>query len=476
MEAVKCKGVSFTYPKSENSALKNISLSINEGEFVLMLGASAAGKSTLLKLLKKELAPHGELEGTVEVNKSAGYVSQNVDESIVCDKVRSELAFGLTNMGLNANETELLIAETASYFNLEDKLDCDISSLSGGEKQLVNLAAVMIMKPGILLLDEPCSQLDPVAAERFVNLVKKLHSDLGITVIISEHSTNLVYDCADSVMLLDKGELIIMDTPEKTAEYLKEKSHKMYAAVPAKYRLGEYTEKPFENSEQKPETAVKCKNLCFAYEKGRNVLSDLDIVIYKNTVNGIIGANASGKSTLMKVLAGVCQKQGGKIKTDLSVSMLTQNVYDLFTKERCGDEVTFGDNTDFLEIDYIKERHPYDLSGGEAQRLALAMVLERNADIILLDEPVKGFDAPLKEKLGELLRELCKKGKTVVVVSHDIDFMGTYCEWCSFLSEGKIVTTARRRDFFSRLSFYTTSLSRLTDGKCVSFEDINEKD
>ncbi len=476
MEAVKCKGVSFTYPENKIPALKNIDLDINGGEFVLMLGASAAGKSTLLKLFKKEIVPFGMLTGNIEISSSVGYVSQNVDESIVCDKVRSELAFGLTNMGLSFDETELLIAETASYFNLEDKLDSEIASLSGGEKQLVNLAAVMIMKPDILLLDEPCSQLDPVAAERFVNLVKKLHGDFGLTVIISEHSTELLYDAADSVIVLDSGELIVKDSPEGVAKYLKNNSHKMFKVVPAKYRLGALSEKPYKAESEKPDIALKCKNIGFAYEKGNNVLSELSFNIYKNKINAIIGANGSGKSTLLKVISGVLKKQGGKVKTDLSVSMLTQNVYDLFTRERCADEVTFGKNTDFLEIDYIKERHPYDLSGGEAQRLALAMVLERGADIILLDEPVKGFDAPLKEKLGALLKKLCENGKTVVIVSHDIDFIGAYCDYCSFLSRGKIITTAERREFFSRLSFYTTSLSRLTKGKCVSFEDIDEQD
>ncbi len=475
MEAVKCKGVSFTYPENRIPALKNIDLDINGGEFILMLGASAAGKSTLLKLLKKEIAPAGELTGEIVINNSVGYVSQNVEESIVCDKVRSELAFGLTNMGLSDGEAELLIAETASYFNLEDKLDSEISSLSGGEKQLVNLAAVMIMKPDILLLDEPCSQLDPVAAERFVNLVKKLHFDFGLTVIISEHTTELLFDTSDKVIVLDSGELIVKDTPENVAKYLRDNAHTMYPAVPSSYRLEGYMLKPYEKKTEKPETALKCKSVTFSYEKGKPVINELSLDIYKNKINAVIGANGSGKSTLLKVIAGVLKKQDGKIKTGLTVSMLTQNVFNLFTKERCGDEVEFGENTDFLEIDYIEERHPYDLSGGEAQRLALAMVLERNADIILLDEPVKGFDAPLKKKLGALLRELCEMGKTVVIVSHDINFIGTYCDYCSFLSQGRIITTAERRDFFSRLSFYTTSLSRITKGKCISFEDIDEE-
>lgn len=475
MEAIKCKGINFTYPKSEYPALSEVSFQLEKGEFCLLMGASAAGKSTLLKLLKKEIAPYGNLEGELEVNLNAGYVGQNVEENIVCDRVRSELSFGLTNLGLSAERTELLVAETASYFNLESKLDKEISNLSGGEKQIVNLAAVMVMKPEILILDEPCSQLDPVSAERFVNLIKKLHEDFGMTVLMSEHSTELLYSYADSIIFLEKGSLKIKDTPAAVCTYLKNSNSKMLGAVPVSFRKDEFDFTHIKEAEkdETPDIAVQLKNIRFAYEKGNDVLAGLDLKLYKNKINSVIGANASGKSTLLKVLAGVCKKQGGKIKNDLTVSLLTQNVYDLFTKEKCADEVIFGEITDFLGIDYIKNMHPYDLSGGEAQRLALAMVLERNADVILLDEPTKGFDAELKIKLAKLLFDLCKKGKTIVLVSHDIEFVGAYTDYCSFLSAGKIVITEPRREFFSNLSFYTTSLSRITNGKCVSLGDLD---
>lgn len=475
MEIINLKGVTFKYPKSEYPALNGISFSVTRGEFSLLMGASAAGKSTLLKLLKKEIAPFGELTGEVNVNVFAGYVGQNVEENIVCDKVRSELTFGLTNLGMSGGRTELLVAETASYFNLEHILDSEISNLSGGEKQIVNLAAVMIMKPEILILDEPCSQLDPVSAERFVNLIKKLHEDFGITIIMSEHSTDLLYSYADSVIFLEKGELKIKGTPKETYCYLKNSKSKMVNAVPVTFRKDEIN---FENvkkteDEEKTETALKMKNVYFSYEKGKEVLDGLNFKVYKNKINAVVGANGSGKSTLLKVISGVCKKQGGKIKNGLTVSLLTQNVFDLFTKEKCEDEVTFGGITDFLGIDYIKNKHPYDLSGGEAQRLALAMVLERNADLILLDEPTKGFDAELKIKLGKLLKDLCEKGKTILIVSHDIEFVGEYSDYCSFLSCGKIITTDNRKDFFSNLSFYTTAVSRITNGKIISLGDLN---
>lgn len=175
MENVICKNISFAYPANEYPTLKNADFSVGKGELCLVIGESGAGKSTLLKLLKREIAPAGRLSGEIIINGTVGYVAQNIDESIVCDRVRSEISFGLTNMGMSGDAIELLVAETASYFNLEDKLDRDILSLSGGEKQMVNLASVMVMKPDVLVLDEPCSQLDPISSSRFAEMVKKLH-------------------------------------------------------------------------------------------------------------------------------------------------------------------------------------------------------------------------------------------------------------------------------------------------------------
>ena len=483
METVNCKGLSFTYPETANPALSDISFTVEKGEFCLVMGASAAGKSTLLKLLKKEIAPAGEKHGELEIFGTAGYVSQNVEESIVCNKVRWELSFGLTNMGMSGDSIELSVAETASYFNLESKLDSDISTLSGGEKQMVNLAAVMIMKPEILVLDEPCSQLDPVSAQRFVQSLKRIHEDFGITVIISEHSTDDFFDYADSIMLLDHGSLYLKDRADKVLNRLKADNHPMLKAVPISYQLD--LEKVKQHCNCIPHDrkhlplrlplAIEMKNVFFAYEKGKDILNGLSLRVYKGRINAVVGPNSSGKSTLLKVIAGVNQKYRGKLKMDGNVSMLCQNVFDLFTKERCGDEVRFGEITDFLEISNIENKHPYDLSGGQAQRLALAKVLERNVDIILLDEPTKGLDALLKIKLASLLEELCRRGKTILIVSHDIEFIGAYCDYASFLSRGRIITTAPRREFFSSVSFYTTAVSRRTGGRYISLKDLENE-
>lgn len=478
MEKISCKDVDFTYPASEYPALTNVTFTIESGELCLVMGESAAGKSTLLKLLKKEIAPAGNLRGKIVVNGTVGYVAQNVEENIVCNKVRSELSFGLSNMGLSGESIELLVAETASYFNLEDKLDFDISSLSGGEKQMVNLAAVMIMKPDILVLDEPTSQLDPVSSERFINMIKKLHRDFSMTIIMSEHRTDSLFDYADIVIFMSKGKTLYSSSPKSLVDYLVESKSEMLNAVPVQMRLfkGASTVKQCRErlkgktinlsscKVKKLDVIVDVKNVCFAYKKGIDVLNSLSLKVYKGKINTVVGPNSGGKSTLLKTIAGVNKHYRGKIRINGKVSMLCQNVYDLFTKEKCADEVDFGDITAFLAIDDIKEQHPYDLSGGQAQRLALAKVLSTAADIILLDEPTKGFDPVLKKKLALILKELCSQGKTVLIVSHDIEFVGEYSDYVSFLSRGKIINTAPRRAFFSSLNFYTTAVSKITNG------------
>lgn len=472
MEAIKCQALTFAYPKTEYPVLSNIDFSVDEGELCLLVGESAVGKSTLIKLLKREIAPNGEQSGDVIVNGTVGYVAQNVEESIVSDKVRSELSFGLTNMGLSGDEIELLVAETASYFNLEDKLDMDISTLSGGEKQIVNLASVMIMKPSILLLDEPTSQLDPISAQRLIQMVVKLHVDFGLTIVISEHNLENLISSVDTVAYIQKNEPIVKNSLDIMIDYLVRNAGRMADVLPMKYRNIDASSINSVADRELSDIALEIKNVSFAYNRGEDILSNASLKVYKGMINAVLGPNSSGKSTLLKVASGVKKQHRGKVKSSGRVSMLCQNVTDLFTMERCRDEVEFGDITSFLGIDDIADKHPFDLSGGQAQRLAIAKVLATNADIILFDEPTKGLDPVLKSKLAKLMRELCDSGRTILIVSHDIEFVGEYADYVSFLSRGRIVTTAPRHKFFSSLSFYTTQLSRLTKGRAISLSDI----
>lgn len=451
MEACNFKNVSFAYPDRTEKALDSVSFRIEKGELCLVIGQSASGKSTLLKLLKKEIAPYGVLDGEVNVSGTVGYVSQYYDESLVTDRVRSELEFSPVNAGMSTEEIELLVAETAAYFNLESKLDSEISTLSGGEKQILSLASVMIMQPDILVLDEPASQLDPFASAAFFDMVRTMHRDFGTTVIMATHTLGAVWDMADSALLLDSGRMLIKNDKNAVSEYIKNNSHPMRAALP------DYQHNTSDESGETSEVVLKAKGLYFAYEKGKDILKGTDITVYKNKINVIVGTNGSGKTTLLKVLCGVKKAYRGKVKTDCRISMLPQNVHDLFTHDTCGEEVEFGELTDTLGISDIKDCHPYDVSGGQAQRLAIAKVLETGADIMLLDEPTKGVDCVHKAELGALLRRLCNEGKTVAVVTHDLGFASEYADYASFLSQGRIIANMPKSQFFSKLRFYKSA-------------------
>lgn len=489
MENICFENVSFAYAVGDKKVLKNVNLEVREGEFCLVIGKSGAGKTTLLKLLKKEIAPAGRLEGIVKTAENVGYVAQNVEESIVTDRVRSELSFGLMNMGLDAEDIELAVAETAGYFNLSGKLDWEIHSLSGGEKQILNLASVMIMKPDVLVLDEPTCQLDPVWAERFVNVIKKLHRDFATTIIVSEHFLDELYSYADSVLLIEDGEAVAKLEPDEMTDFLRRNSNLLLKSIPLSLRLFEGAKTPSQCRQELKNlgmmqifddssidsVAMKIKGICFGYEKNKYVLNDLSLDVFDKKINVVLGPNSCGKSTLLKVCSGVLKAHRGRIKSNGRITMLCQNPFDLFTRDLCRDEVEFGEITDFLGIEDIKNQHPFDISGGQAQRLALAKVLEKNADIILLDEPIKALDCELKQELGALLKTLCSQGKTIVITTHDIDFAGEYGDYISFLSGGEIITTQKKHSFFSSLNFYTTSTSRLCYGVakgCVCEQDL----
>lgn len=489
MESIKVKDLTFSYPKSEYPVISNATFSIKKGEMCLVVGESAVGKSTLIKLLKKEISPFGELLGDIKIDGTVGYVAQNVDETIVSDKVRSELSFGLTNMGKSGDEIDLIVAEAASYFNLESKLDMDISSLSGGEKQMVNLASVMIMKPDILLLDEPTSQLDPVSASRFINMIVRLHHDFGTTILVSEHNLQELISHIDTIIYMKKSSPILKDNADDMVRYIAENAGDMARMLPLNMRLFGDTmtfEECRERIANMPLSApnnitkndsviMQGKNLFFSYNRGEDVLNGATIKLYDGCINAVLGPNSSGKTTLLKVLSGVKKQYRGRVKCDKKVAYLCQNVTDLFTKERCKDEIVVDEWARRLGVDEFLDQHPFDLSGGQAQRLAIVKVLQAGADVILLDEPTKALDPVLKIRLAEILKELCKMGKTIVLVSHDIEFVGEYADYTSFISRGKIVITAPRREFFSSLSFYTTQMSRLTHGVAdgiVSVDDL----
>ncbi len=521
MEQITLENVSFRYPSCEKYALKSINLSVNRGEFLLICGKSGSGKSTLLRLLKPCLSPCGDFHGKIlfngrdisslspkEAAQSIGFTAQNPESGIVCDKVYRELAFGLESLGVERNELRARIAETASFFGIENRFFADTSRLSGGQKQLICLAAATVMRPSVLILDEPTSQLDPVSASRFLQMLAHLNRDVGITVIMTDHSPDASAQYADRIVVTDDGK-IISDLPVlKSAQHLYSLNHPMLKAFPLQtriyvrdthgkndppltvndgrkwlsHRLGGVTPRPVTDKTLpcgKP--AVEIKNARFRYEKnGTDILHDFSFKAYPGEVCALLGGNAVGKTTAFSLISGIIKPYSGKVAVRGGrCAAVSQNPQAMFSHKTLRldinaalnrenlsaeeEKARFDETVALCELTHLLDRHPYDLSGGEQQRAATALALCRAPHILLLDEPTKGLDVDFKEKLGHFIKQLAVSGKTVIITSHDTDFCAEYADRCALMFGGKIVSEGAARHFFSNKSFYTTSARRLTD-------------
>ncbi len=491
MAQIEVEGLSFTYPGCKGKALDSVDFQLGAGELCLLMGKSGSGKSTFLNLLKSDTAPAGQMQGEVKIGTgNVAILKQHVESNIINDTVFGELSFLPANMGLGRKEVLCKIAETANYFNLTDYVDAKTDSLSGGVKQILALACAMSAEPSVLLLDEPTSQLDPVSAELFINTVLKMRREAGITVIIIEHRADALLEEADKIALLDEGKMRFCLPPREAARELTEKDYEIKEILPsftlalpgcpvsfkeAKAKISELKIKEdTEEENTKPEKALTAKSLAYAYEKGKYVLFSLNFTAYKGKINALVGANGTGKTTLLKCLASVLQPQWGKVKGSGKTAYLPQNIESLFLEETVREEAE-GDDKLLQEfgLEAFAERSPFDLSVGEQQRLALLKVIKSGAEILLLDEPTKSIDAVFKKQLGEMLLKFAAGGKTVVLALHDLEFAAMYADYVSLIFNREIVCTEKTKKFFSMFGMYTTSLSRLTNGRAVSLKDID---
>lgn len=485
MAFIKTENLSFSYPKSNKKALKNINIEVEKGEFVLLMGESGSGKSTLLRLLKKEISPFGRVGGNIFTkSKSIAFVGQNPDTSFISETVRGELVFALENKAMSNAQIAVRLGETASFFNIDDLLDSKLSTLSGGTKSAVSIASAIIDDADTIILDEPFAQLDPKAVLSVAAMLKRINEELGVTVIMSSHISAPVINFCDRLIVLKNGESIFSGSVEKALEkdelldffpvYTKIFEERPISIKSAKSLNKNLKEKPLIKSEiTKP--AVELKNICFAYSKNENdILNRLSYTAYQGKINSVIGSNGSGKTTLLKVIAKIQKAYSGKVKTYSRVAYLPQNVKTLFTKDSVGKEIK-KETAELFGISDCIDNHPFDLSGGQAQKLALGILYEQDADIFLLDEPTKAFDFKSKEELKKLLFDFCSHNKTIIIVSHDLDFVGDVSDFVSFLSDGIISKAGDRRAVLSSLKFYTTSVRRITASKlenAVSAEDL----
>ena len=581
MEAFTIKNFSFTYPLSKEPALKNVSFSVEYGDFITVCGKSGCGKSTLLRNLKTVLAPHGAVRGEILFNGKAlsetdlreqtqkiGYVLQNPDNQIVTDKVWHELAFGLESLGYDTKTIRLRVAEMASFFGIQNWFGKNVSELSGGQKQLLNLASIMAMQPDILILDEPTSQLDPIAASDFLETVKKINREIGTTIILTEHRLEEVLPMSDRAIVLDGGQVLFDDTPLMVGAALAKMNHDMFLAMPSAMQVYAGLVKaghvkllgtgqgrsgtdtgcpitvkdgrrwltrifgnhkisidridPAEESlsaaermafgktregtgEQKAGAVAELKDVWFRYERNEpDVIKGLSLKIAPGRLHCIVGGNGTGKSTALALICGIQKPYRGKvILRDREISkykcnelfngllgVLPQNPQTLFVEKTVElDLLEILENkpllgkekqtkiritAEMLEIADLLHMHPYDLSGGEQQRAALAKVLLLEPQLLLLDEPTKGIDNFFKAKLADILKSLLKKGITVLMVSHDIEFCAKYGDVCSMFFDGSIITTNTPNEFFSGNSFYTTAANRMS--RHIFYNAVTTKD
>ena len=533
MEIYSFKNVTFTYPEGERPALRNLSFPVKQGEFLILCGPSGCGKSTLLRHLKPCLTPHGVFSGEIlyggaplcelsqrQQARSIGFVLQSPENQVVTDKVWHELAFGLESLGCDTPTVRRRVAEIAAFFGIEPWFYKSVAELSGGQKQLLSLASVMAMQPDVLVLDEPTAQLDPIAAADFLAILGKINRELGTTVILTEHRLEEAFPYATRVLVMEQGAIVCDGKPEEVGLQLRDRGSGMFLAMPTAMRVwaGVETalpcpltvrdgadflarrarEQPLLPLQEKPapprggDIALSCDDLWFRYDKdGDDIVKGLSLTLHKGEFYALLGGNGAGKTTALRVISGLRAPYRGTVQVRGKVGHLPQNPQTLLLKRTVREdlfEIFRGTKTPREEQEALVERitalcglssfldrHPYDISGGEQQRTALAKVLLTRPDILLLDEPTKGFDAEFKVTFARILRRLTAQGVTVLLVSHDVAFCAAYAHTCGLFFDGSIVAQGTPRDFFSGNSFYTTPANRMARQwipRAVTVEDV----
>lgn len=595
---IQIRDLTFAYAAGDEPVLSDINIDISSGEFVIIMGSSGSGKTTLLKMLKRNMIPAGRYSGRVYIyGKEAdkltdrenaagiGYVSQDPDNQIVTDKVWHELAFGLENLGMDNVTIRKKVAEMSEYFGITGWYDKEVSKLSGGQKQILNLASVMVMQPGILLLDEPTANLDPLAAIRFLDVVKRINQELGVTVVMVEHNLEHIYADADRIIAIDKGRVAANSSPKKAAAdiiaagsflieglpvasrlysgYNKKNgnsvvsynnvnidsnnkdNHILSDEIPLtvkegrrwyvnykkvygkditkdkdkinnfagksiindkvikkdvlednitgnknKKRIGFIKKNNLENKSSRKNTdnientVCQLKNVSYSYNKKLPYIIDgVDVSFKEGKITAILGGNGAGKSTMLKLIAGIIEPVRGKIISNKRIIMLPQDPKAVFTEVSVEEELAevlmdkgngiynnmpMEDKREIVEqiieefgLNDIRKNNPYDISGGQQEKLAIAKVLLLKPEVLLLDEPTNGLDPYFKKTLGKLLKKINAGGVTIIIVSHDLEFVDSFCDDVIMLFDRKVAAQDSTHKFLRDNMFYTTNYYRI---------------
>ena len=608
MALIEFNDFSFSYlnsdgTESQRKSLDSIDLEINYGDFVLLCGPSGCGKTTLLTNLKKELMPAGRRSGEIRFNgvriqdlddiSSAcdiGYLFQNPDSQIVTDTVIQEIAFPLENIGLPTEEIRNRISEIVAFFGINDILHKNVNELSGGQKQLVNLCSLLVLRPEVLLLDEPMSQLDPIASYEFLSIVRRLNEEFSITVIMSEHKADSIFPFIDKAVFLKDGRIEFVDNAHNICKEVIDDEifenylpvvTKIYNSLSVKYpsliklntplsiregrrclneihddlikisegsenfdNLGfsnlHHTSKKYQSMEKSGildkislnknrNALIQMKGIYFAYEKEKLILKNVDFDLNRGEFVSLIGGNGVGKSTFLQLLVGILKPIKGKVKyrKGIKLAYVHQNPMIHFSKDNVREEFLESilesnlfnkSNVDFKKEDYesllklnneefidsellnglkfdsiefkfkeiieffdicdLIDKHPYDCSGGEQQKIVIVKALLQNADVLVLDEPTKGLDPISSKALADILNSLIDNGLTIIMTSHDLDFVANNCKRCLMLFDKDIQIDDDPKVIFAENNFYTTFTNRMVKEyipEVVTFDDVKSK-
>lgn len=482
--AIEVRDLRFAYPGAEAPVLDGLDWSVPQGAFALLVGGTGSGKSTLLSLLKPEISPTGECAGELrvlgenvadmDVRASAervGYVFQDPENQIVCETVWHEMAFGLENLGMSRDEMRRRVAETSYFFGLEDWLHRDTDTLSGGRKQLLSLAAVLALRPRVLLLDEPTSQLDPVAEKSFLHALFRVNRELGCTVVVATHQPRPMLEYATCAYRIEGGR--VCEVPDIASLGYREE---LFSGEAPGWGASRRAKNGVFSSaggcrilpKMHAGSATTLAGSWFRYDRASGwVLRGLDAAFSAGAVHAVVGGNGCGKSTMLSVLAKTVKLQRGHMERGAaSAALLPQNPKALLVAETvrdelmewastCGyDEAVARERAASLGLSGLDGRHPYDLSGGQRQLLALAKLLLIGPELLLLDEPTKGLDLASRRIIARALRDHAEAGGTVIMATHDLDFAEQVADDIAMMFDGEIACMEPPADFFADNVFY----------------------
>ncbi len=523
----------YRYPGSAHDALRDVSLSVGAGELIVMAGRSASGKTTLLRAACG-LVPHfhgGEVSGSVsvagydtreagpgELAGAVGYVAQDPETQVVSTTVRAEIELPLELRGEPAAARARAVEEAALALAIPHLLSRATDTLSGGELQRVALAAALVTRPQLVLLDEPTSQLDPVAGDELIWLLRRLNEEWGVSILLAEHRLERCLAAADRVIATDSGSIAFDGRPSDFLSWALE--HDPALATPGAHMFslagiaplpvgvkqareilaaegGEGAAHPLltrhsraerhrsavgqsarsaakrsEGVTPPPVTALEAKDLWVELDRGEefhDVLKGVELRVEAGERVALMGRNGAGKSTLLRTAAGLIDPVHGSIAAPAGVALLGQNPDDYLVREKVADELPGNEGRRALAavgLEYATEADPRDLSGGERQRLALAIALAGRAEgeipgVVALDEPTRGMDRARKDELGGMIERLAERGAAVVVATHDVEFAATFAKRVVLLGDGNVIADADAAEVLSGGWYFATEVARI---------------